>query len=132
MSRTTIATVVEGRGEVAAVPVLLRRMAAEFAPESFLKLLRPHKVGRGSLLAPYGLEREVEKVAVLGGPGAGVLVLLDADDDCPATLVPSCWPGPAPPGQTGPVRSWSPTGSSRPGSWRRHRRWPGGAGWPPT
>lgn len=88
MSHLMIATVVEGQGEVAAVPVLLRRMVAEIAPEVWVELPRPYRVGRGSLLAPYGLERVVAAVAEQGGPTAGTLVLLDADDDCPADLGP--------------------------------------------
>jgi hypothetical protein len=88
MSRAMIATVVEGQGEVAAVPVLLRRMAAVIAPEVLLELPRPYRVGRGSLLAPYGLERVVAAVAEQGGRTPGVLVVLDVDDDCPAALGP--------------------------------------------
>ncbi|MGH3679104.1 MAG: DUF4276 family protein [Natronosporangium sp.] len=88
MNRATIATVVEGHGEVAAVPVLLRRMAAQIVPDTWVEVPRPYRVGRGSLLAPYGLERAVAAVAEHGGPATGVLVLLDADDDCPAELGP--------------------------------------------
>lgn len=88
MDRVTIATVVEGHGEVAAVPVLLRRMAAEIAPEVRLELPRPYRVGRDTLLAPYRLERVVAALTAQHGPEAGLLVLLDADDDCPAELGP--------------------------------------------
>lgn len=80
MSRITIATVVEGQGEVAAVPVLLRRLAAECAPGVWLDPPRSHRVGRGELLKSGGIERVVEQA----GPVTGVLVLIDADDDCPA------------------------------------------------
>jgi hypothetical protein len=88
MNRAMIATVVEGQGEVAAVPVLLRRMAAEIAPEVVLDLPRPYRVGRDSLLVNNGIERAVAAVAEQGDRVPGVLVLLDADDDCPATLGP--------------------------------------------
>ncbi|MFI5906289.1 DUF4276 family protein [Dactylosporangium sp. NPDC051541] len=88
MSLAMIATVVEGQGEVAAVPVLLRRMIAEIAPELWVDLPRPYRVGRDSLIAPYGLERTIGALAEQGGPGTGLLVLLDADDACPATLGP--------------------------------------------
>jgi Domain of unknown function (DUF4276) len=84
----TVMAIVEGQGEEAAVPVLLRRMAAEIAPEVWLDVPRPLRVPRGSLIASNGLERYVETAAERGGAGAGVLVLLDADDDCPAELGP--------------------------------------------
>lgn len=89
MSQATIATIVEGQGEVRALPVLLRRMASEIAPEVYLDLPRPYRVGRGSLFVPCGIERAVAAVAEQGrGRTPGVLVLLDADDDCPAELGP--------------------------------------------
>jgi hypothetical protein len=88
MSHAMIATVVEGQGEVAAVPVLLRRMVAEIAPEVLVELPRPYRVSRGSLIAQHGLERVIAAIAEQGGPTAGGLVLLDADDDCPADLGP--------------------------------------------
>jgi hypothetical protein len=53
-------------GEVAAVPVLLRRMVAEIAPEVVLDLPRPYRVGRDSLLVPGGIERAVAAVAEHG------------------------------------------------------------------
>jgi len=87
-----VATLVEGQGEVAALPVLLRRMAAETAPDVWLDLPRPYRLGRGSLLAPHGVERAVAALAEQGGPAAGLLVLLDADDDCPAELATALLP----------------------------------------
>ncbi|MBI3687069.1 MAG: DUF4276 family protein [Actinobacteria bacterium] len=86
MSLVTIATVVEGHGEVAALPVLLRRMAAEIAPTLWVEVPLPYRVGRQAVIRPGGLERVLGAVAEQAG--AGVVVLLDADDDCPATLGP--------------------------------------------
>ena len=88
MTQTRIATVVEGQGEVAAVPVLLRRMATEIDPNGWIELPRPYRIGRGSLIRPGGLETVIATVAEQVGPGSGVLVLLDADDDCPAVMGP--------------------------------------------
>lgn len=88
MSRVVISTLVEGQGEVAAVPVLLRRMATEIAPELWVDLPRPYRIGRGGLLAPGGVERAVAALAMQSDPGGAVLVLVDADDDCPADLGP--------------------------------------------
>ena len=43
---------------------------------------------RGVVVAPGGIEREVESNSWVG-PSGGILVLLDADDDCPAELAPT-------------------------------------------
>lgn len=88
MTVVRVATVVEGQGEVAAVPVVLRRAAAEIAPEAWLELPRPYRVNRGTLLRAGGIETAVAAVTERVGPAPGVLVLLDADDDCPARLGP--------------------------------------------
>lgn len=84
----TIATVVEGQGEVAAVPVLLRRMLLEISPDSWIAVQRPFRVGRDSLIKAGGIETAVAAVAEQGGARTGVLVLLDADDDLPCVLGP--------------------------------------------
>jgi hypothetical protein len=81
----TLATIVEGDGDVAAVPLLLRNIK----PDWFYP--RPIRVKRQKIIH----EREIHKYAALaranimerGLPGA-VLMLLDADDDCPAELGP--------------------------------------------
>jgi len=88
MTAVTIATVVEGHGEVEAVPLLLRRIVADMAPGLYLNVPRPHRIGRHALVRPGGLENVVktqgDRVASVGG----VLILIDADDDCPAELAP--------------------------------------------
>lgn len=88
MSRPAIATIVEGQGEVIAVPVLLRRLLEEISPEPWIDVPRPRRIGRGSLVKAGGIEDAVAAVAEQGGPGTGVLVLLDADDDLPCELAP--------------------------------------------
>ena len=88
MTRVVISALVEGQGEVAAMRVLLPRIAAEVAPHVWLKVPEPYRMPRGRLLLPGGLERAVAALAEQSGQGGGVLVLLDADDDCPAELGP--------------------------------------------
>jgi hypothetical protein len=93
MSAFRIATVVEGHGEVIALPVLLRRIVAEILPTTMVEVPRPHRQNRSNLVAVDGLETILSVVSRQvsphsRGPGA-VLVLLDADDDCPADLGPS-------------------------------------------
>lgn len=84
----TIASIVEGHGEVSALPKLLYRLAREFPMVDLSTPKPPWRRTRGSLLAPNGIEREVESNSWVG-PSGGILVLLDADDDCPAELAPA-------------------------------------------
>ena len=84
----TIVAIVEGDGEVEAVPILIRRIAEVETPGVFLHVPKPNKVQRGRILKPGGIEPYVELAARQGGPDGRVLVLLDADDDCPRDLAP--------------------------------------------
>jgi hypothetical protein len=87
MATLSLACIVEGRGEEAAVPILLRRILSLLTPEVAVDIQRPFRVNRGSLLK-QGLENAVERaIRVLPKPGA-VLVLLDSDQDCPKHLAP--------------------------------------------
>ncbi|MET4922730.1 DUF4276 family protein [Streptomyces sp. PSRA5] len=86
----TIASVVEGEGEISALPVLLRRLMHE-AQIWDADIQKPFLVDRGRLVRPGGLERAVEaqgRRVPADHPG-GILVVIDADDDCPANLGPS-------------------------------------------
>lgn len=86
----TIAAIVEGHGEVKALPVLLRRVAREVAPRLRLDVPHPLRVSRDKLIRREGeLERAVELAGRIVQHRGGILVLLDADDDCPATLGPA-------------------------------------------
>jgi len=91
MSRVHIAPIVEGHGEVQAVPMLIRRIAAEVDPELTAAVEPPIRVPANRLRKPGELERTVELAArKLGGTG-GILILIDCDWDhgCPK------WDGPA-------------------------------------
>jgi hypothetical protein len=84
-----VACIVEGHGEVEAVPVLLRRIAADVDPPVVIVVPSPLRVPKNKLVKPGELERTVELAArKVGGQGA-VLILLDTDDDCPAQLGPA-------------------------------------------
>jgi hypothetical protein len=86
--RLTIAPVVEGHGEVSALPVLLRRIARELGVyEHELKVCHPNRIPRSTLATPAGIANAVEQAAVRVSGDGGVLVLFDADDDCPQDLV---------------------------------------------
>lgn len=81
-----IQPIVEGQGEVAAVPVLLRRLQEE-AKAWGLQIGRPHRKRRTQLVKKDTLQSAVQ-VAVLQSDCAGILILFDADDDCPKELAP--------------------------------------------
>lgn len=82
-----VAAIVEGQGEVEALPVLLRRLSEWRSPETFAQVLEPIRVRRDRFL---NRDEEFSKYLSLAAAKCGedgwVLVLLDADDDCPAEL----------------------------------------------
>ena len=84
-----IVVIVEGRGEVQAVPVLLRRIAATTPPDRYAEIFKPIRIDRGKLLRDEELEKALRYAAWKVGNGGGILILLDADDDCPAELGPA-------------------------------------------
>ena len=83
---STIVTIVEGPGEVDAIPILIRRIAATAVPGAVPHVPRPIRVKRDRFLKENELERYVDLAARQSGPDGGVLIVLDADDDCPAEL----------------------------------------------
>jgi hypothetical protein len=82
----TIATVVEGEGEVHALPVLIRRVAQEHGVYD-LSVPRPFRLPRSKFLSPAEFGRAVELQARRVEDRGGVVALLDADDDCAVELV---------------------------------------------
>ena len=83
-----IATIVEGYGEVKAVPILLRRLVKRLSPNFFVEVPDPIRISRCKIPKAGELERVVELAARLAGADGCILILLDADDDCPAELGP--------------------------------------------
>ena len=84
-SAPLVASIVEGEGEVAAVPILLRRLGAETLGVH-LQATTPHRVPRGKMRQGHELKRAIELQARRVQSGGGVIVLLDSDDDEPAAL----------------------------------------------
>jgi hypothetical protein len=82
-----IQPIVEGQGEEAAVPLLLRRLQ-EAAEAWGFQVGRPHRRRRSQLVKKDSLQTAV-RVAVLREDCVGVLVVFDADDDCPKELAPT-------------------------------------------
>lgn len=83
----TIVPIVEGDGEVQAFPVLLRRIAATRPEGSCFQVARAIRVRRDRFLnRPDEMRRMMMLAAAKAGPHGRIVVLLDADDDCPADL----------------------------------------------
>lgn len=81
-----VASVVEGDGEVMALPVLLRRLAQWRTPGIDAQVLPPIRVAKDRFLnRPLEFARHLQLAAAKCGAEGWVLLLLDADDDCPAT-----------------------------------------------
>lgn len=82
----SVASIVEGHGEVAALPVLLRRLAAWRTPDVQTQVLPPIRVRKDRFL---NREDEFCRHLLLAAAKAGgdgwILLVLDADDDCPAS-----------------------------------------------
>jgi Domain of unknown function (DUF4276) len=84
-----IGLVVEGHGDVKAAPILFRRIGYDIDSTVPLDVQQPIRRPRSSLVCTAGeLERAVELAALKARPRGGVFVLLDSDDDCPATFAP--------------------------------------------
>jgi uncharacterized protein DUF4276 len=82
-----IQPIVEGQGDEAAVPVLLRRLRDE-AQAWGLEVGRPHRRRRTQLVRKDSLQTAV-RVASLREDCTGILIIFDADDDCPKELAPT-------------------------------------------
>jgi hypothetical protein len=81
-----IVSIVEGHGEVEAVPILVRRIVAEAAKGQYVDIAPPIRIKRQKFLKEGELERAIELAARQTTPHDGILILLDADDDCPGQL----------------------------------------------
>jgi len=84
----SIASVVEGHGEVASLPILIRRILSETDPPRFAEILQPIRKSRDSLLRPKELEKAITLAAGRICHKGAVLVVLDSDGDPPCRLGP--------------------------------------------
>ncbi len=83
---TLVASIVEGDGEVSALPVLLRRLGEWQTPDVYVQVLPPIRVRKDRFLnRAEEFSRHLQLAAAKCGDDGWILVLLDADDDCPAT-----------------------------------------------
>lgn len=82
--------IVEGHGEVKAVPPLLRRFATEVYQNFSLEVLSPYRLSKGQMLGdglPKLIAFAARKLRTHGGNGA-ILLITDADDDLPCQIGP--------------------------------------------
>ena len=88
MSVVRIGCIVEGHGDDKAVPIVVQRVARTEVPATVVIAETLIRRDRGHLIQQIRLVADIEFVARrLVGQGS-ILVVLDADDDCPATLGP--------------------------------------------
>lgn len=92
-----VAPIVEGHGEVSAVPALVRRIAAQRCG-AWVEVAPAFRMDSGKMRKPDELAKAVRVAAArVHGRAGGVLVLRDGDDsdiDCPVELARSLSPEP--------------------------------------
>jgi hypothetical protein len=85
-----IVPIVEGQGEVRAVPELFRRIIAELDLGVPIEVRPPVRQSRDKLLNSEGeLQRALGLAANAMGQKGAILILLDSDDECPAAAGPN-------------------------------------------
>ncbi|HYD79629.1 MAG TPA: DUF4276 family protein [Paucimonas sp.] len=83
----SVVPIVEGDGEVPALPILLRRLNDWLTPATYINVKRPIRVKRDRFLNKDEEFRRMLELASLQCSDDGwILILLDADDDCPMNL----------------------------------------------
>lgn len=86
MKSARLLAIVTGHGEKAAVPILIRRIAAEIDPTLMVEIADVLHVPESSLRQAHQLERHVERAARLLHGTGGILIVMDCDWEggCPA------------------------------------------------
>jgi Domain of unknown function (DUF4276) len=93
MSRLLVVPIVEGQGEVACIRILLERIWEMLGGE-FIQVIQPIRKPRGQLVKRGVLQEAVRSASIkLRNPSTSrdptlVLILIDADEDCPRDLGP--------------------------------------------
>lgn len=85
--KPAIVPIVEGQAEVQAVPILLRRIL-KVLEAYHVQIARPFRVGRYKVVKKGELERAIQYAMKDRENVEAILIVLDADDDCPAELGP--------------------------------------------
>ena len=82
----SIVPIIEGHAEMESVPVLMRRLKDEWGKHQ-LEIGKPVRVPRYQVIKAGQLERRV-RMAMQRPNCRAVVVILDADDDCPKDFAP--------------------------------------------
>jgi len=82
-----ILPIIEGHSEVDAIPVLIRRLLMDLdAPD--VQCLKPWRIKRDQVVNGESVLRDKIRAALMDRENVGaIVVLLDAEDDCPMELV---------------------------------------------
>lgn len=83
----SIVPIVEGHSEVESIPVLMRRLLNEWGKFQ-LEIEKPVRAKRNQILREGELERRVA-LAVQRPNCSAIVLVLDADDDCPKVFAPA-------------------------------------------
>jgi Domain of unknown function (DUF4276) len=91
LSRIRVAPIVEGHGDASAIGLLLRRAWREVVGGEFIDVLHPIRKPKSKLIQPAELIKAVDLACLnlSNNPSEDrsfILVLFDADEDCPSTL----------------------------------------------
>jgi hypothetical protein len=90
MSTIRLGCVVEGKGEEQAVPLLVRRIAEQIDPQLYVEIPQPIRIHRQRIAERFDdLRARIELAARSLRPPRALLVLFDAEQDCPAHLAPA-------------------------------------------
>lgn len=83
-----LACIVEGHGEVKALPIVLRRVLAELQAASVFRILKPIRQPRDRLIKANELEKAIELASRDISRRGGILVVLDSEGEAPCQLGP--------------------------------------------
>jgi hypothetical protein len=82
-------TIVEGYGELEALPTLIRRIARQQLPAKFPKVTQPIRVSASQFLKfSNEFARTLKLASNLTEDAGAIVIVLDCDDDCPKVLGP--------------------------------------------
>jgi len=83
-----LACIVEGHGEVEALPIVLRRVLAELPATSVFRVLKPIRQPRDKLIKANELEKAVDLASRRISRRGGILVVLDSEGEVPCQFGP--------------------------------------------
>jgi len=95
MNRMMVYPIVEGHGEVESVRILLQRIWIEELGGEHIEVLQPFRLPRGKMVKDFDLQRAINfgalklQTNLMDESHPLILLMLDADEDCPRELGPS-------------------------------------------